>query len=139
MSSKYYRHVSSSVIFNFAGTYIYSSEEEWISIAQESTVKWNFNNCIGAMDGKHVLIKPPANSGSQYFNYKHTSSIVLLAIVDADYKFIFADVGCNGRISDGGVLKNCSLYQALEDKALKIPKESPLYIYPALTNVSPMS
>ena len=103
-----------------------SSEEEWISIAQEFTVKWNFNNCIGAMDGKHVLIKPPANSGSQYFNYKHTSSIVLLAIVDADYKFIFADVGCNGRISDGGVLKNYSLYQALEDKALKIPKESPL-------------
>ena len=86
--------------------------------------KWNFNDSIGAMDGKHVLLKPPAHSGSQYFNYKHTFTIVLLAIVDADYKFIFADVGCNGRISNGGVLKNCSLYQALEDKALKIPRET---------------
>ena len=49
-----------------------------------------------------------------------------MAIVDADYKFIYTDIGCNGRISDGGVFKNCSLYQALENKTLKIPKESML-------------
>ena len=74
------------------------------------------------MDGKHVLIRPPPNTGSYYFNYKHTFSIVLLAIVDADYKFIYTDVGCNGRISNGGVFKNCSVYCALEEKCLNIPK-----------------
>ena len=103
-----------------------SKEEEWNSIAKEFTEKWNFNNCIGAMDGKHVLINPPANSGSYYFNYKHSFSTVLLAIVDADYKFIYTDVGCNGRVSDGGVFKNCNLYRALEEKQLNIPNPTVL-------------
>lgn len=44
-----------------------------------------------------------------------------MAIVDADYKFIYVDVGCNGMISDGGVFKNSSIYEALENNELNIP------------------
>ena len=74
------------------------------------------------MDGKHILIQPPANTGSYYFNYKQRFSIVLLAIVDANYNFIYIDVGCNGRISDGGVFKNSNLSCALEENKLNMPK-----------------
>ena len=53
------------------------------------------------MDGKYVQLKYPFNSGSFYLNYKSSFRIVLLPLVDADYKFVYVDVGCNGRISDG--------------------------------------
>ena len=73
------------------------------------------------MDEKHVLIKCPINSGSCYFNYKSTFSIVLLALVDADYMFLYVDIGCNGRVRDGGVFRNSSLGDALEHSKLNIP------------------
>ena len=80
---------------------------------------------MGAIDGKHVNIKTPVNSGSQFFNYKHSFSVVMMAPVDADYKFIYCDVGCNGRISDGGVFGGCSLDEAIQNKAANIPKPQP--------------
>jgi hypothetical protein len=76
---------------------------------------------LGALDGKHVAILCPSNSGSLYYNYKHFFSVVLLALVDANYKFIFVDIGCYGRSADGGVYSNSSLSSALNDGSLKIP------------------
>lgn len=49
-----------------------------------------------------------------------------MALVDAGYKFTYIDLGCNGRISDGGVFANCSLSSALENNALNLPKPQPL-------------
>ncbi|GBN79263.1 hypothetical protein AVEN_87622-1 [Araneus ventricosus] len=78
--------------------------------------------CIGALDGKHVKISLPPKSGSLYYNYKGDFSIVLMALVGADLKFLFVDVGTNGRISDGGVWAKCKLKSALEKNKIKIPK-----------------
>lgn len=68
----------------------------------------------------------PPNSGSIYYNYKHTHSIVLMGICDADYKFLYVDVGCNGRVSDGGVFNKCSYTTARDVGLLHLPKPSPL-------------
>lgn len=78
------------------------------------------------MDGKHVGIKCPAKSGSNFFNYKNFFSIVLFAIVDAVYKFIYIDVGKNGRISDGGIFANTPIYNKLENGSLRLPADEPL-------------
>ena len=75
------------------------------------------------MDGKHVAIKQPPNSGSYCFNYKGTLSMVLLALVDANYKFIYVDVVCNGRVSVGRVFWNCSLSTTIESNMVSMPAE----------------
>jgi hypothetical protein len=79
-----------------------NSSSEWERIAHGFEKKWNFPQCIGALDGKQVRIKPPANSGSTFYNYKNTFSIVLMALVDVDHRFEYCDIGCNGRVSDQG-------------------------------------
>lgn len=76
------------------------------------------------MDGKHVVIQAPVHSGSDFYNYKSNFSIVLFALVDANYNFMFVDVGCQGRISDDGVFKNTVLYKKLESDALGLPKSA---------------
>ncbi|VEN49127.1 unnamed protein product [Callosobruchus maculatus] len=78
-----------------------SNAEQWLRVSKQFFEHWQFPHCLGSMDGKHVVITSPFNSGSEYYNYKSNFSIVLFAVVDADYNFIFVDIGCQGRISDG--------------------------------------
>lgn len=60
-------------------------EEKWLEITNEFYERTNFPNCIGAIDGKHIRIVMPPNSGSDYYNYKGYFSVVLMAVADADF------------------------------------------------------
>jgi hypothetical protein len=46
------------------------NEDDWNTTADEFWVRWQFPNCIGALDGKHITIQAPKSSGSLYWNYK---------------------------------------------------------------------
>lgn len=100
--------------------------EKWKEIAQEFWKIWNFPNCIGAIDGKHVQIIAPANSGSLHFNYKKTFSVNLMALVDARYQFIAVDIGSYGKNSDGGIFHNSNMKNYLETEILHHLEDKPL-------------
>lgn len=89
------------------------STEDWITIADQFYQRTNFPNVLGAVDGKHVRIIKPNNSGSSFFNYKKYFSIVLMAWVDADYKFVCVDVGSYGSSSDSSIFKQSNMGRRL--------------------------
>lgn len=47
--------------------------------------------------------------------------MVLLALVDADYKFLRVDVGANGSASDAGVFLNSHFRTMLESSKVNLP------------------
>ncbi|KAK5648040.1 hypothetical protein RI129_002932 [Pyrocoelia pectoralis] len=96
--------------------------ENWKKIAKEFEDKWNFKHCIGALDGKHITMQALPKSGSQYYNYKGAHSIHLLAIADANYKFIMVDIGAAGRLSDGGVFRRSNLGKGFEQSRFNVPE-----------------
>ena len=62
-----------------------SNEEEWLGVSRQFEQSWNFPNCVGAIDGKHIVIQALNHAGSSFFNYKGAHSVVLLAVCDAHH------------------------------------------------------
>lgn len=100
--------------------------EDWRDKSKIFCELWNLPNCCGAIDGKHISIQAPNKSGSMYFNYKKTFSIILMAVCDADYIFTLVDIGAFGSQSDGGVFKESTFRRALESGTIKLSADSPL-------------
>ena len=97
------------------------TQQRWKQIESEFADRWNFPNCLGALDGKHIVITAPFNSGSLFHNYKGTFSINLMPLVDANYKFIFMDIGQYGSNADGGVFQRSEFGQRFLNQELDIP------------------
>ena len=103
-----------------------NTTKQWTEIQKGYENLWNFPNCCGSLDGKHIVIQRPSNSTSLFFNYKGTYSIVLFAMVDADYCFRYIDVGSDGRASDSTIFRNSKLNIAMEKKTLQWPESGVL-------------
>lgn len=84
--------------------------------------KWQYPNCCGAIDGKHIRLRCPSNAGSAYYNYKGFHSMVLLAIVDANIKFIAIDAGSYGREGDAGIFLKSEMGKRINDGLFNIPE-----------------
>ncbi|KAM4543482.1 uncharacterized protein V3H82_021405 [Fundulus diaphanus] len=102
------------------------TEGGWKEVAQRFWDKWNFPNCLGALGGRHVAIQAPPNSDSRALKDKAPSSVVLLALVDADCRFRCVQVGDFGRASDGGVFAGSELGVGMADGNLNVPPDRAL-------------
>ncbi|XP_050724594.1 uncharacterized protein LOC127002554 [Eriocheir sinensis] len=103
-----------------------TTPEEWNEVAPQFSTRWNYHNCGGALDDKHVGIRKPDNAGSQYFNYKKFHSVILLALADAQYRFLYVDVGAEGGAGDAGTWSRCNLLIAIEKSRIGFPRGNKL-------------
>lgn len=99
------------------------TKERWELIAEEFEKRANFPHCLGAVDGKHIRIIRPANSGSMFYNYKDYFSVVLMAVADSNYRFVYANVGSFGKDCDSSIFKQCSLWRSIEENIEELPEE----------------
>ncbi|XP_050811461.1 uncharacterized protein LOC127052147 [Gopherus flavomarginatus] len=73
-----------------------------------------FPNCGGAIDGTHIPILALEHQGTQYVNRKGYFSMVLQALVDHKGHFTSIHVGWPGRVHDGRVFRNTTLFKQLQ-------------------------
>ena len=100
-----------------------ATKAEWLNVSKRFEDHWNYPHALGAIDGKHVRIQKPKNGGSFYYNYKHTHSIILMAIAGPDYKCLYTDVGSNGRVNDSGIWNKCVLLQGILNRTVELPAD----------------
>ena len=69
-------------------------------------------------------MKKPNKSGGEYYNYSGFFSLVLLALVHAEYRLLRVDVGSSGSLSDAQIFSK--LRKQIEDGTLGLPSPEPL-------------
>ena len=103
-----------------------TTPDEWKELEREFRIRWNVPHALGALDGKHVALKKPKNTGALYHNYKVFFSIVMLALVDGQYKFRWVDVGTAGSCSDAHIFNASQLKRRIEDGRIGFPDPAPI-------------
>lgn len=102
------------------------TKEIWKKSAEGFYNLWQFPNCIGSIDGKHITIKCPKNTGSSHFCYLKKFSIVLMAIVGPEYTFLCVDIGGYGKNSDGGIFEQSNMGKRFAANLMNVPEDKNL-------------
>ena len=81
-----------------------------------SEKRWSLLHCLSALGGKHATIIHPAKGGSIYFHYKKLFYIVLMPLLDANYKFITNEIGQEGSACNTIIVNACQLRKAIPER-----------------------
>ncbi|XP_066463503.1 uncharacterized protein [Eleutherodactylus coqui] len=95
--------------------------QDWLDVAEGFMNAAQFPNCIGALDGKHIRVLKPPNSGSQYFNYRQFFSVVLHAVADSNCRFLLVDIGAFGSAADARIFSTSRMGRQMREQQLSIP------------------
>ena len=75
---------------------------------------------------KRISMMKPKRSESEYFKYKGYFSLVLLAVVDEEYKFLWVDLGSSDSSSDALIFNRSKLRRKIESGTSGLPPPEPL-------------
>ena len=101
-----------------------TTEAEFLEKLIEMESMWQFPCCFGAVDGCHIPISCPSGgkeANKEYHNFKNFYSVVLMGLVDAKDRFIWASCGFPGNSHDSIIFQATDLFQNVTEGNL-IPK-----------------
>ena len=88
--------------------------------------EWQFPYAFAAVDGSHICrLKCPSGGQEvmkQYHNFKNFYSVVLLGLIDANYRFIWASLGAPGNTHDSTYFQSTSLWDDIRSKK-RLPEQ----------------
>ena len=104
-----------------------TSPEDWLEVESIFRRNWNILHALGALDGKHIPIRCPRYGvAACTTTTRGFHSIVLLALVDGDYKFLWVDLGAARSSFDAQIFKHSDLRHKIEDSTIGFPESESL-------------
>jgi hypothetical protein len=61
-----------------------------------------------------------------YWNYKDYYSVVLMAVADSNYRFVYVNIGSYGKDCDSTIFKRSALWKSIVTGALDLPEQRSL-------------
>ena len=97
--------------------YMPQSEQQFRNKIVDMEEMWQFPCCWAAIDGCHIPIKcPPGGQEAckEYHNFKNFYSVVLMAMVDSHYRFIWGSYGYPGNSHDSIIFQSTDLWSKIQ-------------------------
>lgn len=105
-------------------TYISSPTKEMCkNISEEFEKKPIFRIALVQLMGNIRIINP---LGSMYFNYRSYSSVLSMAVADANYSFNYVYIGSYGKECDSSIFKRSSLWTSIINNELELQLKNTL-------------
>ena len=82
---------------------------------------WQFPFCWAAVDGCHISIKCPhggLKACKEYHNFNNFYSVVLMAMVDSKYRFVWGSCGFPGNSHDSIIFQSTESWKDIQDNDL---------------------
>ena len=94
------------------------TEEELLNSINAMETLWQFPSAFGRVDGCHIPLKLPHGGNEarkEYYNFKNFYTVVMMGMVGADYRFLWASAGLPGSVNDACSFQACKLYQNISN------------------------
>ena len=112
--------VSQAIVENlwkkFISNLFPKNQGDFSNMMGEMDSEWQFSFAFSAIDGSHLLMKCLSGAPEamkQYKNFRNFYSVILLALVDPKYRFIWASVCAPGNTHDSTLFQSTSLWEKI--------------------------